>query len=120
MWPPAADKHEPRALNWWFLVDPHERDGILRFEAQFIRATVNPSERYVLSEPWTTKYRLRPEETGGIANLIHTGDHTFTGINAGCVEAAVMSGMAAARALCGYPREIPGDVLPRSGPWGER
>jgi hypothetical protein len=89
-------------------------------EAQFIRGILNPSERYVLSEPGTTKYRLRPNETGGIVNLIHVGDHTFTGVNAGCVEAAVQSGMAGAQALCGYPAVIPGDVLPRSGPWGER
>lgn len=119
LWPRAADKHDPRALNWWFLHDPLERDGAARFEAQFIRGTLNPSERYVLSEPGRTKYRLRPHETG-IKNLLHVGDHTFTGVNAGCVEAAVMSGMAAARTLCSYPRHIPGDVMPRSGPWGER
>jgi uncharacterized protein with NAD-binding domain and iron-sulfur cluster len=120
LWPPAADKNDPRALNWYFLFDEQERDGAGRFEAQFIRGILNPSERYVLSEPGTTKYRLRPNETGGIVNLIHVGDHTFTGVNAGCVEAAVQSGMAGAQALCGYPAVIPGDVLPRSGPWGER
>ncbi len=120
LWPTAADKNDPRALNWWFLVDPEERDGAARFEAQFIRGILNPSERYVLSEPGTTKYRLRPQETGGVVNLIHTGDHTFTGVNAGCVEAAVMSGMAAAQHLCGHPAQIPGDIKPRSGPWGER
>ncbi len=120
LWPPAADNHDPRALNWWFLVDPLERDGAARFEAQFIRGTLNPSERYVLSEPGTTKYRLRPDETGGVVNLIHVGDHTFTGVNAGCVEAAVQSGMAGAKALCGFPKEIPGDIEPRPGPWGDR
>ncbi len=120
LWPTAADKHDPRALNWWFLFDPLERDGAARFEAQFIRGTLNPSERYVLSEPGTTKYRLRPHETGGIANLIHVGDHTFTGVNAGCVEAAVQSGMAGAQHLCGYPAVIPGDMLPRAGAWGDR
>jgi uncharacterized protein with NAD-binding domain and iron-sulfur cluster len=120
LWPPAADKNDPRALNWWFLVDPQERDGADRFEAQFIRGILNPSERYVLSEPGTTKYRLRPHETGGITNLIHVGDHTFTGVNAGCVEAAVQSGMAGAQYLCGYPAVIAGDILPRSGPWGDR
>src|SRR5690606_32488220 len=113
LWPTAADKHDPRALNWWFLFDPLERDGADRFDAQYIRGILNPSERYVLSEPGTTKYRLRPNETG-IFNLIHVGDHTFTGVNAGCVEAAVQSGMAGAQCLCGYPAVIPGDILPRS------
>jgi len=119
LWPNAADKHDPRALNWYFLHDPLERDGEARLEAQHIRGTLNPSERYILSEPGLTKYRLRPHETG-IANLLHTGDHTFTGVNASCVEAAVMSGMAAARRLCGHPATIPGDVEPTPGPWGER
>lgn len=119
LWPHAADRHDPRALNWHFLVDPQERAGEARFEAQFIRGVLNPSERYVLSVPGSTRYRLRAEETD-VANLLHVGDHTFTGVNAGCVEAAVMSGMNAAQHLCGWPREIVGDVLPRRGPWGER
>jgi hypothetical protein len=120
LWPTAADTHDPGALNWWFLHDPQERDGAARFDAQYLRVPVNPSERYVLAEPGRTKYRLRPYETGGITNLLHVGDHTFNGVNAGCVEAAVMSGMVAARHLCGRPREIPGDVRPRRGPWGGR
>lgn len=119
LWPRAADRHDPGALNWWFLHDPLEREGAARLEAQYFRGTLNPSERYVLSEPGATKYRLRPHETG-IKNLLHVGDHTFTGVNAGCVEAAVMSGMAASRTLCSYPRKIPGDISPRKGPWGNR
>lgn len=119
LWPLATQSHDPHALNWYFLVDLLERDGEARLDAQYIRATVNPSERYVLSEPGTTKYRLRADETG-LANLSHVGDHTFTVLNAGCVEAAVMSGMNAAQALCGHPHVIVGDLLPKSGPWGER
>ena len=119
LWPSAADSHDPRGLNWYFLVDPQERAGEARFEAQFIRGILNPSERYILSAPGSTRFRLRAEETG-IDNLLHVGDHTFTGVNAGCVEAAVMSGMNAAQHLAGYPSHILGDVLPRRGPWGDR
>lgn len=119
LWPHAVDSHDPRGLNWYFLVDSLERAGEARLDAQFMRSTVTPSERYVLSEPGTWKYRLRAEETD-IDNLLHVGDHTFTAINAGCVEAAFMSGMNAAQVLCGHPQVIVGDVLPRSGPWGER
>lgn len=118
LWPTATQTHDPRALNWYFLVDPLERDGEARLDAQFIRATLNPSERYVLSEPGTTRFRLRAEETG-VANLLHVGDHTFTAVNAGCVEAAIMSGMNAAQVLCGHPATIVGDIVPR-GPWGAR
>jgi uncharacterized protein with NAD-binding domain and iron-sulfur cluster len=119
LWPHATSTHDPRCLNWYVLVDDRERDGEARLDAQHLRATVNPSERYVLSEPGTTRLRLRPEETD-VDNLLHVGDHTFTGVNAGCVEAAVMSGMNAAQFLCGHPTEVIGDILPRRGPWGER
>ncbi len=119
LWPAAVDANDPKALNWWFLVDPEERDGAARLDGQFWRATVNPSERYVLSLPGTTAFRLRAEDTG-LTNLLHVGDHTFTGVNAGCVEAAVMSGMNAAQHLCRHPAVILGDVLPRRGPWGAR
>jgi uncharacterized protein with NAD-binding domain and iron-sulfur cluster len=112
LWPGSADANDPRSINWYHLVDDQERAGEARFEAQFIRGVLNPSERYVLSKPGTSRYRLRAEETG-IDNLLHVGDHTFTGVNAGCVEAAVMSGMNAAQQLCGHPGHIVGDVLPR-------
>jgi uncharacterized protein with NAD-binding domain and iron-sulfur cluster len=111
LWPKACETNDPNQLNWAFLVDPSEQQGAKRFDAQYIRATVNPSERYVLSVPGSTSARLRAEDTG-IANLLMCGDHTFTGINAGCVEGATMSGMNCAQALCGYPKEIAGDILP--------
>lgn len=119
LWPTAAQSNDPRMLNWALLIDPAERDGEARLAAQFIRAPLNPSERYVLSLPGTTRHRLRAQETG-IDNLLHVGDHTFTGVNAGCVEAAVMSGMNAAQHLSGHPGHITGDVLPRRGTWGDR
>ena len=119
LWPLATQANDPRCLNWYFLVDLLERDGEARLDAQFLRGTLNPSERYVLSEPGTTKYRLRADETG-VDNLLHVGDHTFTAINAGCVEAAFMSGMNAAQVLCGHPTTIVGDILPRRGTWGAR
>jgi hypothetical protein len=36
------------------------------------------------------------------------GDWVWTPINAGCVEAATMAGLAAAQALCGWPQHISG------------
>jgi uncharacterized protein with NAD-binding domain and iron-sulfur cluster len=111
LWPTACQTETPTALDWSFVIDPSGAVGEKRFEAQFIRGTVNPSERYVLSVPGSTELRLRAEETGFV-NCYMTGDHTFTGINAGCVEAATMSGMNCAQAICGYPRVIVGDCLP--------
>lgn len=63
----------------------------------FYRANIDPSERYVLSVPGSTIYRLKPGETG-FDNLVITGDWTVNEINAGCVEGAVTSGMMAAAA----------------------
>jgi hypothetical protein len=42
-------------------------------------------------------------------------DATLTAVSSGCVEAAVMSGMHASRAMCGYPKQIVGDSLPDGG-----
>ena len=74
-----------------------------RFDSQFWRANVDPSDRYVLSLPGTGRHRIKPGETG-FDNLVIAGDWTDCGLNAGCVEAAVMSGRLAAHALTGAPR----------------
>lgn len=67
---------------------------------RFLRANVDPSERYVMSVAKSGKYRLRPDASG-FENLALAGDWTDNGFNAGCVEAAVMSGIQAANTLCG-------------------
>lgn len=64
----------------------------------FYRANIDPSERYVLSVPGSTTYRMEPGETD-FDNLVVTGDWTVNLINAGCVEAAMTSGQAAAEAV---------------------
>jgi len=67
-------------------------------DQQFYRANIDPSERYVLSLPGSIKYRLDAGRSG-FNNLFLAGDWVNTEINAGCVEAATMSGLNAARAL---------------------
>ena len=64
---------------------------------------VDPSDRYVQSVPGTERYRLRPDESG-YDNLILAGDWTDSGMNAGCIEAATMSGLEAANAVLGRSR----------------
>ncbi|MDE2435058.1 MAG: FAD-dependent oxidoreductase, partial [Sphingomonadales bacterium] len=81
------------------------------FDQQYWRANVDPSERYVLSCKNTTQYRVHSGDTG-YDNLIFAGDWTATGLNYGCVEAAVMSGMEASRAICGAPKIIFGENFP--------
>ena len=64
------------------------------------RVNMYGSERYVLSVAGSVFHRLAPSESG-FANLILAGDWTRCGLNAGCVEAATMSGIAAASAISG-------------------
>ncbi len=62
------------------------------------RANVDPSDRYVQSLPATGAHRLRADESG-FANLFLAGDWINCGLNAGCIEAAVMAGTEAANAV---------------------
>ena len=54
------------------------------------------------------RHRLKPGESG-FRNLTLAGDWTENTINAGCMEATVMSGLAASRAIAGYPERIVGE-----------
>jgi uncharacterized protein with NAD-binding domain and iron-sulfur cluster len=73
------------------------------FETQHVSVNIDPSDRYVQSIPGSDKFRLRPDESG-YDNLVLAGDWTDSGINAGCIEAAVMSGLQAANAVLGRGR----------------
>ena len=72
-------------------------EGESAYSAQYLRVNVDPSERYVLSLPGTTRHRLAPEDSG-FRNLLLAGDWTRTSVNGGSVEAAVESGQRAAEA----------------------
>jgi uncharacterized protein with NAD-binding domain and iron-sulfur cluster len=103
LWPAAAG-----GMPWEWLVDPANGVGAERFDRQYWRANVDPSERYVLSVVGSSA--ARPVSGGsGFANLYLAGDWLRTGLDSGCVEAAVMGGMQASRAICGYPESIEGD-----------
>ncbi|MGB7791733.1 MAG: hypothetical protein WBL39_11005 [Terrimicrobiaceae bacterium] len=57
----------------------------------YYRANIDPSDRYVLSVSGSTSSRLTGYKSG-FSNLYLAGDWTVNGLNAGCVEAATMSG----------------------------
>jgi len=107
LWPAAATPDG--GFRWDRLVD--EQGGIEggrveqgreRFERQFWCANLAPSDRYVLSLPGSAQHRISPLDRT-YDNLTIAGDWTACGFNAGCVEAAVMSGRLAAHALSGQP-----------------
>ncbi len=87
-------------FDWNLLVDLQNREGEQRIDGQYIRANIDPSERYVLSLAGSSKYRLRADESG-FDNVWLTGDWIQNGMNAGFVEGAVVSGILTAQALCG-------------------
>lgn len=68
--------------------------------AQHLRANYEGSERYTLALPGSIEYRISPLDRS-VVNMTIAGDWTACGIDAGCVEAAVMSGMLAAHAITG-------------------
>lgn len=106
LWPELLDAQGQVRWDRLQCLDPAA--GIDAFDAQYFRANIDPSERYVLSVPGSTQYRLR-SDASGFDNLFLAGDWTDNGVNAGCVEAAVMSGMRAAAGLAGEVLEIVGE-----------
>ncbi|GEK09446.1 NAD(P)-binding protein [Pseudoalteromonas peptidolytica] len=105
LWPEAYHGDD---FDWNVLFDRGNTSGATRFDAQYWRVNVDPSERYVLSVVGSSKFRLATNETV-FSNLYLTGDWIKTGVNAGCVEAAVMAGMQTSRAITGYPEQISGE-----------
>ena len=107
LWPKVKKRGE---FRWDLLMDPTEtasgrkarRGDKSRFDSQYWTANVNPSERYVLSLPGTQKYRISPLDNT-YDNLTIAGDWTTCGLDAGCVEAAVISGRLAAHAISSLP-----------------
>jgi hypothetical protein len=77
-------------------------------DARYLRLNIDPSDRYALSVPGSTRHRLGADESG-VDGLVLADVWTRTGLNLGAIEAAVMSGMQAARAVCGEPRAVPGE-----------
>jgi uncharacterized protein with NAD-binding domain and iron-sulfur cluster len=80
------------------LVAPPECNGPARLEVQHYRANVSGSQRYVQTRPGSTQWRLAADRSG-FQNLFLAGDWTRNGLDLGCAEAAVMSGMQAARGI---------------------
>ncbi len=95
-------------FDWSSLYDPLKSVGPGRLGWQHVSANHKPWARYVQSLPGTKRYRLRSDRSG-FDNLYLAGDWTLTALSAGCMEAAVMSGLRAARGISGHPIEISGE-----------
>jgi len=101
---------------WGQLVDRRTSaaEGEARLDAQFVRANIYPSDRYVLSVAGSTAHRLSPHDPDGeFPNLYLAGDWTRNGLNCGAMESAVLGGLLAAQSLSGFP----GDDRIATVPW---
>ncbi|HYD70437.1 NAD(P)/FAD-dependent oxidoreductase [Azospirillum sp.] len=104
-WPKAMTAS---GFDWNMLDDPANGEGVERFRNQIIRSNVDPTETLPGSAVGSTQWRLRTDESG-FYNLYLAGCWIRTGLNTSCVEATVMSGMQAARAISGEPLYISGE-----------
>lgn len=102
LWPGAIKDGE---FRWDILAAENQgkpQHGPRRFDKQYWAANVNPTDRYVQSLPGSLVYRISPLDMT-FDNLTIAGDWTASGLDSGCIESAVMSGLLAAHALCGKP-----------------
>jgi uncharacterized protein with NAD-binding domain and iron-sulfur cluster len=96
LWPGA--RGPDGGFDWGLLHASAAIAGRDRLSSQYVRANIDPSERYVLSLPGTARYRPAADGSG-YDNLVLTGDWTRTEWNVGCIESAVLSGINAARVI---------------------
>ena len=109
---PGAVDIFPLEFRWPLFVGAAGKSGPQAVASQHRRANVAPSERYVLSLPGTERFRLAPGDSG-YDNLVLAGDWTSCRLNAGCVEAATLSGLIAASEIVG---DQSGRVIGLGGP----
>ena len=95
---------EGRNFNWTLLTDPMNRTGEERFDSQYLRLNINPSDLYTLILTNTSQYRIRTDGAG-FDNIYFTGDWIQSGFNC-CLEGAFTAGLLTSKAISGYPREI--------------
>lgn len=100
-------------FSWQLLAGVDGQRDAAALATQHLSVNIDPSDRYVLSIPGTDRWRLRPDESG-YDNLVLAGDWTDSGLNSGCIESAVLSGLEAANAILGHGRyhRIRGLYLP--------
>jgi|RhiMetdeSRZDD1v2_1073273.scaffolds.fasta_scaffold04640_12 uncharacterized protein with NAD-binding domain and iron-sulfur cluster len=91
------------SFRWDLLCGRDGHAGRSAIDTQLCLANIDPSDRYVQCAPGTDAYRLRADESG-YDNLFLAGDWTDHGLNAGCIEAATISGLQAGNAVLGRSR----------------
>ena len=108
-WPTTSVKSNPPTFDWSCLASTSGANEVARFDSQYWRANIDPSERYVQAVAGSTRFRLKSDGSG-FSNLILAGDWIRNGFNSpGCIESAVISGKQAARVVSGSNAKIIGE-----------
>ena len=117
MWPNATaavtqGPGDPVAFDFQQLVDWRQAKntrgpkiivrGAERFDSQFWRANIDPTELYITSPPGSTDCRMEAWGSG-FKNLTLAGDWIYSGINIGSFEGATASGKLASYAISASP-----------------
>lgn len=98
--------NHPLGLDPGALHDPSGASGTKRYDAQYWRVNVDPTERYTLTPNGSTRFRLGSDESG-FGNLKLAGDWARNGVlNMACVEGSIVSGMECAEAMSGERIDI--------------
>jgi uncharacterized protein with NAD-binding domain and iron-sulfur cluster len=106
-WPNVAG---PGWFDWQALFVSKNSIGSSRLCDQYIHANINPSDCCVATAAGTSAWRLKTDASG-FDHLYLAGSWIDTGFNTECLEAAVMSGMQAVRAITGEEMSIPGETF---------
>jgi uncharacterized protein with NAD-binding domain and iron-sulfur cluster len=112
VWPRSSNSGG--TFDWNVLFAPDDLHGPERIYAQIVRPRVDPIECCVVSSAGSTEWRLKADSSG-FAHLYLAGTWIDTGFNTDCIEAAVMSGMQASRALCNLPTRVLGELFLHRG-----
>ncbi len=100
--------NHPLGLDPEALFDRSGATGEARYDAQYWRVNVDPTERYTLTPTGSTRFRLGSDESG-FSNLKLAGDWTRNGVlNMACVEGSIASGMECAEAMSGRRIDVIG------------
>jgi uncharacterized protein with NAD-binding domain and iron-sulfur cluster len=111
IWPKSSPG---RRFDWTILFDSRGTKGSNRVDAQVCLANVDPSSCCVGSPAGSTRWRLAADASG-FGNLYLAGAWIDSGFNTECIEAAVISGLQAARAIAGASFAIPGESFLQFG-----
>ena len=101
----SPNSFQDGVFNWTVLTDPMNRTGVERFDSQYLRLNLNPSDLFTQILTNTSQYRITTDGAG-FDNIYFTGDWIQNGINYGSIEGAITSGLLTSKAISGYPRQI--------------